>query len=561
VYTRSSKLLVPAVALLLTVGTVAGVWLLGQRADSSRAAQVRIGSLALSVADLEATPFHADPRSGGSAQASRGEIRVDKDAILQGLAAHVQAGVPLGLLAAGRADLAKIEPVVKSVYALAVHPGGLAAAGTRVPELQGAMSARAEALSVVLAKIARADATRASRARTQASLGAAGALLLLLAAFAFLYFRSDAARAAVERLARENEALLGVSRVEARTDSLTELGNRRAFASDLDAAINRPPASGELLLSMFDLDGFKQYNDTFGHAAGDALLHRLGGRLAATATGYSGSAYRIGGDEFCMLVPATADIAEQLLHDALTALQESGESWRVGCSHGAAWIPSEAATESEALKLADERMYANKARRSSAGREVTDALLQVITEQSEPLDEHVERVSALSGAVAEALELPEHDVSLIRLAGELHDVGKTAIPAGILDKPGPLDEQEWAFMCRHPLIGERIVLAAPALAATAPLIRSSHERVDGQGYPDRLSGEAIPLGSRIIAVCDAFDAMTSDRIYRQTMPTDAALAELDAGAGSRFDTRIVEVFCGVISRRTKDSRARAALHA
>jgi diguanylate cyclase (GGDEF)-like protein len=543
VYIRSSKLLVPVAALLLTVGALTGVWLLGKRADSSRAAQVRVGSLALSVSDLQAAPFHADPRSGGSAAATRAEIRADETAISRGLAAHVQAGVPPGLLTAGRADLAAIEPVLTSVYALAVRPGGLAAAGARVPELQGLMSARASKLSVVLAKIAATDATRAGRARTQASLGTAGAMLLLLAAFAFFYLRSGSARAAVERLAREKEALLGVSRVEARTDVLTELGNRRALASALGAAINRPPGSPELLLSMFDLDGFKQYNDTFGHAAGDALLHRLGTRLAASAAAYSGSAYRMGGDEFCTLLPATAGNAEQLLHDALTALQESGEGWYVGCSHGAVWIPSEAATESEALKLADERMYANKASRSSASRQASDVLLQVLAEQNVLLDDHVERVAESSGELAEALGESGYEVLRIRLAARLHDIGKTAIPEAILDKPGPLNEREWEFMRRHPAIGERIVLAAPALASTAAIIRSTHERIDGHGYPDGLKDQEIPLGSRIIAVCDAFDAMTSERPYRPAISVDAALEELRASAGTQFDAAIVEQFC------------------
>ncbi len=116
----------------------------------------------------------------------------------------------------------------------------------------------------------------------------------------------------------------------------------------------------------------------------------------------------------------------------------------------------------------------------------------------------------------------------IRLAAQLHDIGKTAIPASILDKPGPLDEREWEFMRRHPLIGERIVLAAPALADTAPLIRSSHERIDGQGYPDGLAGDDIPIGSRIIAVCDAFDAMTSRPPLPAAIRRNAALEELDA---------------------------------
>jgi HD-GYP domain-containing protein (c-di-GMP phosphodiesterase class II) len=171
----------------------------------------------------------------------------------------------------------------------------------------------------------------------------------------------------------------------------------------------------------------------------------------------------------------------------------------------------------------------------------------VITEQNVFLDDHVERVSELAGEVAEALGQPAYEVLRVRLAARLHDVGKAAIPAAILEKPGPLDEHEWEFMRRHPLIGERIVLAAPALASTAALIRSSHERIDGQGYPDGLAGDDIPVGSRIIAVCDAFDAMTSDRLYRRSMSIDAALEELKSKAGSQFDPAVVEAFCKATS--------------
>jgi two-component system, cell cycle response regulator len=147
-----------------------------------------------------------------------------------------------------------------------------------------------------------------------------------------------ASHRAVQRLGREKEALLGISRGEARTDTLTGLGNRRALTSDLASAIAEPAGSGELLLSMFDLDGFKQYNDTFGHAAGDSLLQPLGGRLAAAATAHAGSAYRMGGDEFCLLARCRPQAAERLLDDTTAALQDSGEGWHVGCSHGAAWI-------------------------------------------------------------------------------------------------------------------------------------------------------------------------------------------------------------------------------
>ena len=131
---------------------------------------------------------------------------------------------------------------------------------------------------------------------------------------------------AVERLAGEKEVLLGVSRGEARTDALTSLRNRRALTADPASAIADSSAVEELLLVMFDLDGFKQYNDTFGHPAGDALLQRLGSRLAAARTLHAGSAYRIGGDELCVLARCSPDRAERLLNDTISALEDSGEA-------------------------------------------------------------------------------------------------------------------------------------------------------------------------------------------------------------------------------------------
>jgi diguanylate cyclase (GGDEF)-like protein len=294
-------------------------------------------------------------------------------------------------LAAGRADFAGIEPVVGSVYRIAAGRGGLSAAGARVLGLDVLMAARTRALSVVLGKISRADAASAADAGTQARVGAGGAMLLLLAAFAYFYFRSVTAREAVERLAREKGQ-------EARTDALTGLPNRRALAMDFPGAGAHVSGAGELLLVMFDLDGFKHYNDTFGHAAGDALLQRLGGRLDAVAGEHSGSAYRMGGDEFCVLAHCQPDDAERLLDDTIAALKDSGDGWRIGCSQGAAWLPSEAADQTQALGLADERMYANKASRSPTCRHVTDALLQVITEQDVRRDDApIQRTSLAAG--------------------------------------------------------------------------------------------------------------------------------------------------------------------
>ena len=137
----------------------------------------------------------------------------------------------------------------------------------------------------------------------------------------------------------------------------------------------------------------------------------------------------------------------------------------------------------------------------------------------------------------------------MRAGAELHDIGKAAIPDAILSKPGPLDEGEWAFMRRHTLIGERIVASAHALASVAKLVRSSHERWDGGGYPDGLVGEASPLGARIIFVCDAFDAMLADRPYSAPLAFEPALAELDRCAGTQFDPQVVAAFVTVARER------------
>jgi HD-GYP domain-containing protein (c-di-GMP phosphodiesterase class II) len=188
-------------------------------------------------------------------------------------------------------------------------------------------------------------------------------------------------------------------------------------------------------------------------------------------------------------------------------------------------------------------MYAQKAGgRMSAGRQSRDVLLSTLTEREPELGEHLHDVAKLALAVGRELDMSPEDLDEVARAAELHDVGKVAIPDAILNKPGPLDEAEWGFMRRHTIIGERILLSAPALRPVARLVRSSHERWDGGGYPDGLAGEEIPLGARIVCVCDAFDAMTTDRPYRPRMRTEAALAELRAGAGTQFDPRVVKAF-------------------
>jgi diguanylate cyclase (GGDEF)-like protein len=357
---------------------------------------------------------------------------------------------------------------------------------------------------------------------------------------------------------RDNVAMLRSSRDEALTDMLTGLGNRRALAQRLESELVGAREDKPLVLVLLDLDGFKHYNDTYGHPAGDALLVRLGASLSRFLEGH-GHAFRMGGDEFCALFCAEPELAGALIEGAAASLSEHGEGFTVSSSYGAIVLPRETADATEALRIADQRMYARKnADRMSAGRQSRDVLLRALAERNPALGAHLDGVAALAEATAIRLGLSHEEIGQIRQAAELHDVGKVAIPDAILVKPGPLDEVEWQFIRRHTLIGERIIAAAPALEPVAELVRSSHEHWDGSGYPDALAEDAIPLGSRIVAVADAFDAMTSDRSYRPACPAPRALAELQRCAGSQFDPDVVQAFCAAWAERHAGAAAVAA---
>jgi diguanylate cyclase (GGDEF)-like protein len=349
------------------------------------------------------------------------------------------------------------------------------------------------------------------------------------------------ARAAVSF--KENVQLFADARVQAQTDSLTGIGNRRKLLADLRHELRLASVESPRVLVIFDLDGFKRYNDTFGHPAGDALLMRLGANLGRAIHGY-GNAYRLGGDEFCVLVVTGASSAKTIISLAAGALSEKGEGFNVRASHGAVILPHEARDATVALRIADQRMYSQKEdRRSSTRRQARDVLLQVLLEREPGFDDQLNGVSKLALGVATRLKLEGEERDEVVRAAELHDVGKMAIPDVVLRKPGPLNEEEWAFVRQHTIIGERILSAAPALLPIAKLVRASHEHYDGSGYPDGLAGDAIPLGARIVAVCDAFNAMTSVRPYRPAIPPEHALAELRACAGTQFDPDVVAAFC------------------
>jgi diguanylate cyclase (GGDEF)-like protein len=336
----------------------------------------------------------------------------------------------------------------------------------------------------------------------------------------------------------------------ASTDVLTGLGNRRKLLADLDREIKAATAEAPIVLTMFDLNGFKNYNDAFGHLPGDALLLRLGTALAKAAEEFGGRAYRPGGDEFCVI--ADAGHQHALEQAACRALSEHGEGFSISTAFGSVVIPQDTGDATEALRKADGAMYAQKqSGRATAGRQSSDVLMRALAERHADLGEHHHGVAELVEEVGRRLGIDGEELATLREAAALHDIGKVAIPDAIITKPGPLTDEEWEFMRRHTLIGERILAAAPALTAAARLVRSSHEAWDGSGYPDQLAGVEISLGARIIAICDSFDAMISTRSYSPGRDIHAALTELQRCAGTQFDPDIVPVFEQVLADRAK----------
>jgi diguanylate cyclase (GGDEF)-like protein len=541
---------VPALVLAASIVAIGQIAFLQARSDASRRAQAELGQVGTQLGERSYAPLGA--MFGTPIATLREQMAVLKREI-RSTVVGLRADSPVPALDEVEQALARSfasdEANVALMGQMATTRGRAAIARALTgndPTFNRQLLESRESSARVAAALGRAQAQyarRAARARLQATLGSAAAIALLLLAFGLAYRRSTRARGDAERLAHANARLAEANREEALTDALTGLGNRRALVDALDEAL-LDAAVAPIALSLFDLDGFKQYNDTFGHQAGDALLRRLGERLSERL-GDRARAYRMGGDEFCVLASLEADDAVGIAELGAEALTEHGDVFSITCSYGIALAPSEAATAEEALRIADQRMYEAKAagRRASATRQTTDVLLQVLLEQNDQLAEHVSSVARLAAMTAERLGMTEFEVRQVHIAAQLHDVGKSAIPDSILDKPGPLDEDEWEFIRRHTIIGERIVRAASSLSHAAPLIRSSHERVDGSGYPDRLRGDEIPLGAKIIAVCDAFDAMVAERSYRQGVSVEAALEELRRCAGGQFDVRVVGEFC------------------
>jgi diguanylate cyclase (GGDEF)-like protein len=540
---------VPVLVALLAIVAFIAVTQLQSEAGAGRDAQLKLADLKAALTALQSAPFQASTSTGGSPARARALVDDDKKQISAALISLREDSPP--------ASLAMIPGPLRANYAALgrIYDIGASGAefGRRADHFVRLATNAEDRVKTALAAAADDYDGLASTADRRVTEGSAVTIGLLLAAFLFFYGRSTRSRRNAVRLAREahrlaeaNESLAALATREAHTDALTGLGNRRALTEYLAAELPVLHGRPELALALFDLDGFKQYNDTFGHPAGDSLLARLGERMQA-AVGEFGTAYRMGGDEFCLVARIEMGESEALVERSTEALQEVGEGFRIDCSYGSALLPSEARTAEEALQLADRRLYEDKAGRSSAGRQSADVLLEVLNERSPELREHIREVAKQAGATAERLGMPAHEVSRVALAAELHDIGKAAIPDSILDKPEGLDEKEARFMRSHTVIGERIVLAAPSLAPLGELVRSSHERFDGAGYPDGLRGREIPRGATIIAVCDAFDAMVGGRPYRDGISGKEATAELRRCAGSQFEPDVVDAFLGVLA--------------
>ncbi len=394
-------------------------------------------------------------------------------------------------------------------------------------------------------------ASRSGESRIVLPIALAAAVVLLLAAGSFTPIGAAAVGLGVASLGAvlirlaitfdQNRRMLASTRRDAVIDSLTQLPNRRSLMNELELVLGAGQRS-ETILVLYDLDGFKAYNDSFGHMAGDDLLRRLGGALAEAAKPW-GRGYRLGGDEFCVLASTRSVEAEAIARAAQVALSERGGGFSIGASWGMVRLPAEAMTPTDALRLADRRMYAQKGQRAnSALSQTRGVLLGVLHEREPELDRQLQGVARLVAVMGHELHLDAEDLDVLVRAAELHDVGKVAIPDEILHKSGPLSDVEWELMRKHPLIGERVLSAAPAMSQVAKLVRSSHERWDGTGYPDRLVGEAIPLGSRIILICDAYNAMTAGRPYGDPVSAREAIGELRRGAGTQFDPDLTEIF-------------------
>lgn len=330
-------------------------------------------------------------------------------------------------------------------------------------------------------------------------------------------------------------------------DTLTGLYNRAFF----DEEKKRLDTHRQLPLSiiMGDVNGLKLTNDAFGHNEGDKLLIAIGKILTASCR-KEDIAARVGGDEFCILLPQTPYLTAQTICERIA---KACGSYDIKVPNGLAVKPSISlgyatkTIDDECLdnmqKDAEDFMYKRKLlEHKSTHGSIISSIKATMSETSHDTEEHSERMIKLSRALGREMKLTEQQLVDLDLLSTLHDIGKICIQERILSKPGKLSGEEWAEIRKHPEMGYRIAQSSAELTRVAQCILCHHERWDGAGYPGGLAGQDIPLLSRVIAVVDAYDAMTQDRPYRKALSREIAVSEIVQNAGTQFDPEIARVF-------------------
>lgn len=346
-----------------------------------------------------------------------------------------------------------------------------------------------------------------------------------------------------------NHQLKGI----ATTDPLTGLENRLSFDNllkKIEADLN--PMS-EWVMLMIDVNGLKYTNDTFGHLAGDALIVAAA-QTISSAFGASGHCYRIGGDEFVVL----ADASLEKMYKMQSSLKKSIEVYNktalyhLSIAVGESRLKNEYGVRksiSDWKMEADLNMYRNKVATHQSRdfgdnqnlRELVSCLISIEEAKDSYTAHHSDRVQELSCKIAELLGLSESSLKLISDAALLHDIGKVGVSDAILGKPAKLTDEEFAVIKQHPVIGARILMQSNHTQELVQVVLHHHERYDGRGYPEGLSGDEIPVGARVIAIADSIDAMTSRRCYRDAMSLDFCREEIEKNLGKMYDPAMGQV--------------------
>jgi diguanylate cyclase (GGDEF)-like protein len=407
--------------------------------------------------------------------------------------------------------------------------------------------------------------------------------------------RGEGLEARLGRAVNDIAAALVDTHDRATFDRLTGVANRQSLLAALFAEVERASRyERPLSVAFVDIDHFKAVNDTYGHAVGDVVLRGVAQEISDNLRA-SDMIGRYGGEEFMLILTETEVEEGAVLTEKLRTLVqrqrfsiEGGPDIAVTISIGLAGGSGANLRMDTLVRDADAAMYsakslgrnqtyifaepdddarvprapisaAGRARAVEIGKLAREAATAALASVLDPLPHYRGQPSALIGSIvvslARQLQLPEAEIDRLRVAALLHDVGKVAVPEEILDKPSALTSAEWRTVVQHPRIGQVILEQAAALKDAVPIILHHHERYAGHGYPYGLRANEIPLGARIVAIADAYDAMINDRPYKRAITHEQAVAELRRHAGTQFDPELVDLFCDLYANRAPEPDA------